>query len=476
MTDFPFLTPNVAAAFDPGNIVWMHDGNQLNYRELSQDALNLAATLLDQGVRGGDLVVVVTLSPILTARLAYASLVLGVTLFPLDPTMTGVRRNWLLSDAGCDLVISDVELGDLPAGIRLIPAQALGAAGSAPLPQDWDQGGAGGDIQLVIATSGSEGNPKGVMLSRDNLAASVSASRRRLGLEAGDLWLCCLPLSHIGGISILYRCLDAGAGVLLHPGFDAQGVWQDLLRQRVTHISLVPAMLARLLDISEDASPPEWLRIALIGGGHLVPELAVRAHAAGWPLCVSYGMSETASQCAVRCGPGAGLIPGEVGVPLDGIEIALSQRGRIMLRGPVVMRGYINPDRTPGLGLLDGGWFESGDLGELDGSGRLRVLGRADELLISGGRNIHPIEVEALLAVCPGVGQVAITGQADLVWGVRLVALYTGLASVAEVEQWCRDNIASAWRPRRYIRVQELPQNSLGKLDRTSLLDLLVQA
>jgi o-succinylbenzoate---CoA ligase len=454
------------------NIALMHGEDQLSLRELSRDATSLAAALVDHGVHSGDLLALVTSSSSLIARLAYASIALGVTLFPLDPATACARRNRLLSDAGCDLVIGEVDLDGLPDGVRFISAQSLGTSGSATLPQDRKL--AGDDIQLIIATSGSEGDPNGVMLSRDNMAASVFATHRRLGLDAGDLWLCCLPLFHIGGISILYRCRDAGAGVLLHQGFDAADVWADLQRHRVTHISLVPAMLARLLDISGDASPPEWLRIVLIGGGHVAAKLAQRAHAAGWPLCVSYGMSETASNCATRCGVDAGLIPGEVGLPLDGVEIDLSERGRIMVRGPVVMQGYINRDRTPGLGLLDGGWFESGDMGEIGDTGSIKVLGRADDLLISGGKNIHPIEVEDLIAGCPGVEQVAITGQADQVWGVRLVALYTGSASVTAVEQWCRDNISSALRPRRYISVKELPQTSLGKLDRTRLIDLAV--
>lgn len=456
------------------HIALLYTEDQLSLRELLQGAQGLAAALMQHRVHPGAPVALVTSSSILIARLVYASMALGVPLFPLDPAMAGARRNRLLSDAGCNLVLGDAVLDDLPAEMISITVPPLGADGSVALPQECNQDGA--EVQLIIATSGSEGEPKGVLLSRDNLAASASASRQRLGLDAGDLWLCCLPLLHIGGLSILYRCLDAGAGVLLHQGFDAASVWQDLQRHRVTHISLVPAMLARLLDISQDRSPPAWLRTVLVGGGHLAPELAARAHAAGWPLCVSYGMSETTSQCATRCGADAGMVSGEVGLPLDGVEITLSERGRIMVRGPVVMRGYVNPERISGVGLREDGWFETGDLGEIDRAGRLKVLGRADDLLISGGRNIHPIEVEGLIAACPGVEQVAITGQVDQVWGARLVAMYVGPASEAEVERWCCDNIASALRPRRYVRVQGLPQNSLGKLDRTRLTALAVQA
>ncbi len=448
----------------------LHAGDQFGLRQLSREADNLANALVYHGGHACGLVALITSSSILIARMVYASLSLGVGLFPLDPAMAGARRNRLLLDAGCDLVITDLELADLPPQVKSISAKTIGSFDSVSLTRD------GGGIQLVIATSGSEGEPKGVMLSQENIAASVAASRRRLDLGTGDLWLCCLPLFHIGGVSILYRCMDAGAGMLLHQGFDAATVWQDIQQKEVTHISLVPAMLARLLDLSQDASPPERLRIALIGGGHLAPGLARRAHAAGWPLCVSYGMSETASQCATRCGADAGQSPGEVGLPLDGMEIGVTEQGRIRVRGPAVMLGYINPHRTPGLGLQHGGWFETADLGEIDGMGRLRVLGRADDQLLSGGRSVHPLEVEDLITVCPGVDQVAVTGQPDQVWGAKLVALYTGTASAVEVEQWCRDNIVSSLRPRRYIKVEELPLNTFGKLDRVRLTTLALQA
>jgi O-succinylbenzoic acid--CoA ligase len=268
--------------------------------------------------------------------------------------------------------------------------------------------------------------------------------------------------------------MDADAGMLVHQGFKAERVWQDLNSYQVTHISLVPAMLSRLLDISDDSHSPESLRVALIGGGHLSPELAERANTAGWPLCVSYGMSETCSQCATECGGQAGLVPGYVGLPLDGFEIALSDSGRIKVRGSAVMQGYVNPDRTPGEGLLQEGWFETGDLGEIDQSGCLRVLGRADDMLITGGVTIHPLEIENLIVGCSGIDDVVVSARRDKVWGDFLVALYAGTVSEDELEVWCRVNLSSYQRPREFIRVSELPRNSMGKLDRKSLKMLVV--
>ena len=151
-------------------------------------------------------------------------------------------------------------------------------------------------IALVISTSGSEGEPRGVMLSDASLDAAAAAANRHLPLAPGDLWLDCLPLHHIGGLAILWRCARAGAVVLLHDGFAAEAVAADLAHQPVTHLSLVPAMLARLLETS--VVPPPSLRHVMIGGAALSQSLYDKATAAGWPLNPSYGMSETAAQIA----------------------------------------------------------------------------------------------------------------------------------------------------------------------------------
>ncbi len=451
------------------------DGKVISHGELYLRSRTMAANLERLGVDASGPLALVARSSSLFAWMVYAARLYGVALIPLSSAMDSQRCNRLLQDAGCTQLITEEQLPDMLPGIRVIAAAKLldcvesMVMGRPGVERKSDE------IQLIVATSGSEGDPKGVMLSGRNLAASALAVRKRLGLEQGNIWLCCLPLYHIGGLSILYRCLDAGAEVLLHQGFDAQIVWSDLQGHQVTHLSLVPAMLVQLLDAAQSVAPPETLRVVLVGGGPLDPELAARARAQGWPLFVSYGMSETASLCVSHAGESSGPVSGEVGRPLDGFELAISKRGRIMLRGPAVMQGYANPDGSPGQGLLDGGWFETGDLGELGESGHLRVLGRADDVLVSGGRNIHPVEVEAEIAACPGVDAVAITGQKDDHWGQILVALYTGSVTARELDEWCHSNIPSGLRPRRYVQVVALPRNAMGKLDRKGLRELLDQ-
>jgi o-succinylbenzoate---CoA ligase len=324
-------------------------------------------------------------------------------------------------------------------------------------------------VALVISTSGSEGEPRGVMLSDASLDEAAAAANRHLPLRPGDLWLDCLPLHHIGGLAILWRCALAGAAVLLHDGFNADAVAADLARQPVTHLSLVPAMLARMLETG--VAPPASLRHVLIGGAALAQALYDRATATGWPLNPSYGMSETAAQVATWTPADGPWHEGLVGRPLGRNEIALAADGRIRIRGPQLMAGYLD-----GGGIDADGWLTTGDLGKIDALGRLTVTGRADDMLISGGRNVHPLEVESCLAGCPGIRDVAVTGLPDKVWGDLIVALVVGEATAQGVADWCRPRLPGAALPRRIVHLGSLPRNATGKLERSQLRQLAREA
>lgn len=382
---------------------------------------------------------------------AIACAAADLALLPLDPATAEQRWPALqrLGEAhSCHLR----RLSPLPAELPQAPQQAL------PPP-------AGSRLALLIATSGSEGAPKAVLLTQGNLDAAARASNLHLPLNRKDLWLDCLPLHHIGGMAILYRCLRAGAGVLLHAGFDAASVWRDLHAHPVSHLSLVPAMLARLLDHAGRQPAPPGLRYALIGGAALSRPLFERALAQGWPLCPTWGMSETAAQAATRCLPGADWQAGEVGTLLPGLEGRIGADGRIELRGAQVFAGYLGETDAP----RRDGWLRTADLGQIADNGQLTILGRADDVFISGGVNVHPAEIEACLAACPGVVDVAVTALPDPVWGDALLALYVGKASPDAVREWSRRHLAAALRPRRIGRVETLPRTALGKIERPAL-------
>ena len=332
----------------------------------------------------------------------------------------------------------------------------------------------GDPLAVLIRTSGSSGAPKVAMLSQRAVLASSVLVTQRFGLCPGDQWLCCLPLQHIGGLAIPYRCALAGAALRLQSGnatgFDADAVRLELERNEVTHLSLVPPMLARLLDTG--ASPPSSLRVLLLGGQALDGGLARRAADAGWPLFVTYGMSETCSQIATaRCV--GGTSPDALGAPLPGVVLDCpscdGEPRPLRVRGPMVMEGYSNPERRPGLGL-DAGWLVTSDLACLDADGGLRILGRTDDVLIIGGVKVLPMAIESRLShSLPGIGTLAVVGVPHPVWGQTLAACYTGVVEPGALEAWCRAHLPSSERPRIFVQCRAFPLLASGKLDRAAL-------
>ncbi|EGV32014.1 o-succinylbenzoate--CoA ligase [Thiorhodococcus drewsii AZ1] len=327
-------------------------------------------------------------------------------------------------------------------------------------------------LALLIKTSGSTGRPKIAMLAQTNVLASALNANAVLGLGTGDIWLACLRSSHVGGLSIAYRCALVGATLLLHDGFVAEWVARDLERLPVTHLSLVPPMLARLLELG--CRPPASLRVLMLGGQALSLSLAQRALDAGWPLHVSYGMTETGSQIATK-GPLCGRIEetSVVGRPMPDLDLDLShcdtRPARLRIRGSVVMAGYANPERRPGDGLDEEGWFETADLACLSPEGELRILGRADDVLVIGGTNVSRARIENLLASMPGIGDVQIVDRPDPVWGHRLIAVHSGDLAQSDLDAWCGDHLSGPERPRAFMHLAPFPLLDSGKLDRAAI-------
>lgn len=386
----------------------------------------------------------------------------GQPFMPLAPYLDAAQTAALLAMAG-GAALLDCD----SAGLQLLQPARPGAH---PLQLP---------IRLIVHSSGSEGEPRGVMHSDAGVAAASNAACRRLDFSADDLWLGCLAPWHIGGIAIVERALHSGASVLLQPGFEAGEVWWALQDHPVSHLSLVPAMLAALLEEAAVQAPPPSLRRVLIGGAALDPGLQRRAVERGWPLCVSYGLSEAGSQAATRCDPGLEWSPGDVGRPIDGMELKLESQagteGRILLRGPMLMAGYLNPLLVPGNGLTADGWFRTGDLGRLDDRGNLQVLGRCDDVIISGGVNVHPAPLERLLHGHPAVREAVVVGTPDTCYGEIVTAVVSGSIDTEQLLAWCRERLASPQRPRRVIVLERLPRLPGGKLDRRRLKQLAAE-
>jgi O-succinylbenzoic acid--CoA ligase len=428
-------------------------GQCWSYDQLGAAAAGRSALLRDQGLTPGELVLVPTDPPLELVLMQHALARCNAALLPVSHDLYGRRRADLAALTGAEWAWSPEVPG------RLI---ALGQAEAKSTARSWRTD----PLALVIATSGSSGDPKAAMLTQRHVLASSAQVNARLSLVPGDLWLCCLPCHHIGGLAIAYRSALAGAAVLLYQGFDAAAVAADLARRPVTHISLVPPMLARLLDLGVE--PPPSLRVTLVGGEALSTALGQRALDVGWPLCLTYGMTETCSQVATTEILREVPAPGVAGAPLQGLDLDCpgcdETPGILRLRGDLVMAGYANPSRAPGLGL-DGGWLTTADLVCRTAAGALRVLGRGDEALVIGGEQVFPALVAQRLMGAPGVESAVVVGVPDPVWGHRLVGVYAGAVEPADLAAWCRGHLSSPERPRALRRLGALPLLPSGKHD-----------
>jgi O-succinylbenzoic acid--CoA ligase len=297
---------------------------------------------------------------------------------------------------------------------------------------------------LVVATSGTTGQPKGVVLTHAAVAASARATSARLGIDPDrHRWLACLPLSHVGGLSVVSRALLTGTPLEVHPGFDAAAVAAAagpsvLVSLVATALRRVEAGRFHTVVLGGSAPPP----------GHELPGNVV----------TTYGMTET----------GSGVVYD--GVPLDGVEIAIGDGDEVRLRGPMLLRAY----RDGTVPLDDDGWFATGDAGAIGSDGRLVVHGRLSDLIISGGENIWPAAVEAVLRRHPGIAEVVVAGRPDPEWGERVVAWVVPADSAAaptldELRAEVKEHLAPWAAPRRLVLLASLPKTSLGKVRRQDL-------
>ncbi len=308
---------------------------------------------------------------------------------------------------------------------------------------------------IILQTSGTEGVPKQVSLSHETFRASARIGQTMEQLQAGDCWLNCLPQHHVGGLAIRHRCELAGATMLLHHGFDLQKIQQDLEQHAVTHLSLVPVMLSKLLNHYGERVAPASLRTILIGGDRLPKPLAQRAVDQGWPLVVSYGMTETASRIAMLRLTRDNIEAwqeGEVGPPLPGVELSISEAGAIEIRCEALFPGE---DRT----------IHTRDRGYLDRRGHLHVQGRLDYMILTGGELVDPVVVEQRLLECPWIEDAGVTAVPDLEWGEQIVAVVQHSGTLEQIEAWSQQ-LPGHLRPRRWIDLQQLKKSAIGKIDR----------
>ena len=308
---------------------------------------------------------------------------------------------------------------------------------------------------LVITTSGSTGEPKRVVLSRSAMRASATATAARLGGPAQ--WLLDLPATHVAGLQVLFRSVLAGTVPVVQDGAFTEAAAAMTGERR--HVSLVPTQLHRMLADPAEVEALRSFDTVLVGGAAVPAGLRTRAADAGVRVVATYGMSETCGGCVYD------------GHPLDGVAVAIGSGGRVRIAGPVLFDGYDGrPDLTAE--VLRDGWFDTHDLGRLDEDGRLQVLGRADEVVLSGGVNVPGPAVAARLREHPAVEAAEVVGADDPEWGQRVVACLVGDLSLEAARDWVGAVHPRSWAPRQVLRVDEIPLLENGKVDRVSLQEL----
>ena len=399
-------------------------------------------------------------------ELILALLELEVPFFPMHQRATPVERAALLGTlpfAWRVEVEADARLRLSEQGGRL-GVEAAAVFGRTP-------------VLAALATSGSTGAPRVALLGRAAFVAAAAASAAHLGWQPDDRWLLCLPLAHIGGLSVVTRCLIARKAVVLPSGgtgTSSERLANSIDAGRPTLISMVPAQLDGLLELA-GFELPRSVRAILTGGAAASPRLLQRCAVRAWPVLTSYGLTEACSQVATQPPGETARAEAGVGVPLPGVGVQV-EGGLIRVSGPTLASAYLSGEHVEPIDGARG--FLTRDLGHLDAAGRLHVLGRADDVIISGGENVAPWEVEAVLSDCPGVLEACAFGVDDPRWGQVVAA---GLrtrhgdpsALVREVAGTVRERLAPFKRPRYYVCTTELVYGKNGKLDRAGSVQLL---
>jgi O-succinylbenzoic acid--CoA ligase len=468
----------------PGRAALAAGDTRLTFAEVDRRATETARRLASAGVRAGSRVALLLRNRVPSVTLFHALARLGAVAVPLNIRLAQAELAWQLADACPDVLVSQ---GDLTArgaaasrGLsNLVHVRDLDSVPEAdvPLRGDLDLEA----VQGIVYTSATSGRPKGALLTFGNHWWSAVGSALRLGLRPDDRWLAALPLWHVGGLAIVWRSAIYGITMVLHDGFDAGAANREIDDGAVTVVSVVATMLERMLASRGGRPFPPTLRCVLLGGGPASADLLERCRALGVPVAGTYGLTETASQVATLDPEGSARKPGSAGQPLlptrvrvdaDGREAAPNEIGEILVAGPTVMRGYARRPEETAQALRDG-WLHTGDLGYLDGDGDLYVVDRRDDLIISGGENVYPAEVEAILCRHPAVADAAVVAVADAEWGQAVgaaVVLRPGASAAPEdLRAFCGGRLARYKTPRHVWFVAALPRSAGGKLLRREI-------
>jgi O-succinylbenzoic acid--CoA ligase len=447
----------------------------LDWAEQDVDVRRWQTRLRARGLRAGDRVALIATNHPAAVALLHAAARERVLLALINARLTAAELSALLIRLGPRLLLASRSVAPRTPGALVLEDEDRASASPAGGEATWDEEAP----HTALFTSGTEGPPKGVVLQAGAHLASARASNALLHLGSGCAWLATLPLFHVGGLSIAVRCALAAAEVRLHERFDAAAAAGELAAG-ATHASLVAATLQQLLDARGPLPFDGRARSVLIGGGPVPRPLFERARAARLPVLQTYGLTEAASQvCTERPGEADGTTAGP---PLPGTEVRIvaesgaalpaGAAGIVEVRGPTLLCGHLD---GAGIAPRVAPWLRTGDFGSLDARGRLTVHARRNDLILSGGENVYPAEVEAVLLGHPAIAEAAVVPGPDPRWGQVPVAAVALRAEAADAELFahCRSQLAPFKVPREFHRLEELPRLPAGKIDRRAVLTLL---
>ncbi|MDX3452051.1 AMP-binding protein [Streptomyces sp. ME02-8801-2C] len=439
-----------------------------------------ARHLEDLGVESGDVVALKLTNRAEFVLLLFASWRLGATVTPVNPKLTDVEVARQLADSGARLVVVEDSTRAEDGVVTLAVDDLYEVTAGEDRASDPDPTA----LALLIYTSGTTGVPKGVMLDHANIDAMTEMASKALELGPADRSLLILPLFHVFGVVVsVLTPLVVGACVVIADRFDPHTFFDIIERERPTFFSAVPTIYNMLAALPDAVRPDtSSVRYGICGSAPAPAELLTRFEARyGFPLLEGYGLSETSCACTVN--PLAGpRRAGTVGLPFPGQEIRIvdesgralapGENGEVLVRGANVMRGYLGRADETATTIVDG-WLHTGDVGHLDADGYLTLAGRSKDVIIRGGENIYPKEIEDVLAGDPSVLEVAVIGEPNEKWGEVVVAYVQPVSGRSvdptELEALCARSLSGYKRPTAYFVVEAIPTNAVGKIDKISL-------
>lgn len=464
----------------PNRSMVLFENQDYSFKEFYDLSYNLAGHLQSQGVRKGDYVSVLLRNHIDTAIILFSLQLIGGVSVILNNRLTAEELSWQINDSNSKLFITEQKFSKKLTTLNLhIPTVWKEEVGSSPFEEPNIQEEIHlNDVCTIMYTSGTTGNPKGVLQTYGNHWWSATGSALNLGLREDDCWLCSVPLFHISGFSILMRSIVYGMRIILFETFHEKRIMRVIMEEKVTIMSVVTTMLSRILESLEDKRLPSHFRCMLLGGGPAPLSLLEQCVEKEIPVYQSYGMTETSSQI-VTLSPeysisklgsaGKALFPSQLKIiDSNGKEVATLQSGEIVVKGPNVTAGYLNRKEDE---IFTNGWLKTGDIGYLDAEGFLYVQDRRSDLIISGGENIYPAEIEGVLTSHPKIMDAGVIGISDESWGQVPVAFVMQKEQVSEEEiiTFCSNKLAKYKLPKKVLFIDFIPRNASRKLLRKEL-------